>query len=255
MPDGTPEETQVVDTGNGRIHVPSRVFELWEKYGWPTDEVLRDMPTSGLFTIEPEPAELTQAEPFKTYRHPSLYAPVDLVTPRLNLAQIRSLDPADYALRLATHPDTPIITTDRCSLYDLRAAVREGLRVDRADHTRRTHPHNPFAAPQGFDVGLTRIAAAVNAVRLVERSPAAMREAMGSHYWRSGMASTLAGKVSCDLFNRMLDAADAHERQAVRWERPLAVPRHVEEVRDIVFAVLVEHGVIKPYDPEEDPAS
>lgn len=157
----------------------------------------------------------------------------------LNLDQLRSLEPTAYALRLFAHPDTPIIVSDRCSLHDLRIAVRARLRHERAEPSDR----------EG------RVTAAHEMVARVERSPAAMREAMNTHYWRSGMASTTSGRVAVDLFNSMLDMADEWERGALRWNVPLPVPEYVHAVRDRVHTVMVMCGVIKPYIPEGDPAS
>jgi hypothetical protein len=159
---------------------------------------------------------------------------VDYTAPRLNLALLRHMAPRDYALRLATHPNTPIVLDGRTRLATLRIAVAEGLRIDLDDHERRatTHP--------GYDlaVGEERVQNARRAVELVERCPDALREILDRPYWRFTQAAQESGRVALATLLPLLDLADDAEREAIRWDHPFPVPSWVAEVRDIIATAL-----------------
>lgn len=36
-------DTQVVNTEHGQLKVPVKLLGLWDKYGWPRDDVLAEM--------------------------------------------------------------------------------------------------------------------------------------------------------------------------------------------------------------------
>jgi len=159
---------------------------------------------------------------------------VDITRRRLNLDALRHL-PADlYAVRLNTHPDTPIVLDGVTTLTALRAAVAEGYAIDVADHQRRAETLPGYDLTSGED----RVQRSRDAVDLVENSSAALRELLDKPYWRLTQATQLSGKVAVQALTALLDLTDEAERQAIRWSDPFAVPEWIADVRAVIARTL-----------------